>query len=246
MTQSVRETVIVIPARMGGTRLPGKPLLKIADKTMIHHVWDRCREIYDASDIFVATEDEIIESYCKKNDIQCVVTEPANSAIDRIFFFSQVIEANTYINVQGDEPIINPKDINSIIEYAEANRGCVVFGKTLATEVEFNDCSKAKVVCDLNNRLLYSSRAGIPLDNMGKFVQAERAIWIYAFPKSSLKLYFESFDKSVLDKIEDNEIVRFLEIGVPVFCVDLIGDSWAVDELKDIEIVESKIRDSQL
>jgi len=246
LTQNVRETVIVIPARMGGTRLPGKPLLKIVDKPMIHHVWDKCREIYDANDIFVATEDEIIEFYCEENGIQCVVTEPANSAIDRIYFFSKVIEANTYINVQGDEPIINPKDISSIIEYAEANRGYVVFGKTLATEDEFNDYSKAKVVCDLNNRLLYSSRAGIPLDNKGKFIQAERAIWIYAFPKSSLKVYFEFFEKSILDKIEDNEILRFLEIGVPVYCVDLIGDSWAVDEFKDIEIVESKIRDSQL
>lgn len=246
ITESIRDRVIVIPARMHGTRLPGKPLVLIAGKPMIQHVWDRCASVYSREDIYVATEDFEIENYCNENGINCVVTSKANSAIDRIFLFSKEIKAKTYINVQGDEPIINPRDIQDIVEYSSSNTDRVVFGKTKATKSEFEDFSKAKVVCDLEGRLLYSSRAGIPVNNKGEFVEAERAIWIYAFPATLLRKYFDSFGRTRLDEIEDNEILRFLEVGVPVYCIDLIGDSWAVDELKDIKIVESKMRESQL
>jgi 3-deoxy-manno-octulosonate cytidylyltransferase (CMP-KDO synthetase) len=241
--EAIRNEVIVIPARMSGTRLPGKPLILIAGKAMIHHVWDRCREVFPEKDIFVATEDQIIEEYCKSHKIQCVLTSSAHSAIDRVFLFSQVVKAKTYINVQGDEPIINPKDIMKVSDFSKLNREFVIIGKTAANEAEFNDFSKAKVVCDSEGKLLYSSRAGIPVDKKGQFVRAERAIWIYAFPSKSLQKYYDSFQLTHLDKIEDNEILRFLEIGDPVYCVDLIGDSWAVDELKDVAVVEARLKE---
>lgn len=230
--------VIVIPARMKGTRLPGKPLINILGKPMLLHVWERCAKVHNPENIFVATEDEAIEVFCKDFEINCVNTGPAATAIDRLKLFSDQVDADAYINVQGDEPVINPQDIKTILEYNKTWPERVVFGKTRATEEEFYDYSKAKVVCDLNGRLLYSSRAGIPLNNKGKFVEAERAIWIYAFNKEALEKYNESLDKTILDKIEDNEIIRFLEIEIPVYCVDVIGNSWAVDEKKDIQMVE--------
>ena len=227
---------------MSGTRLPGKPLIHIAGKPMIYHVWQQCLKVFSSEEIFVATEDQVIVDYCTQNDINVVNTGPANSAIDRLKLFSDIIKADTYINVQGDEPIVNPKDISTIVEYSKNYPNRVVFGKTEATENEFLDASKAKVVCALDGKLLYSSRAGIPLTPKGKFSKAERAIWIYAFPKSALDSYFESDGLTVLDKIEDNEIIRFLEIGVDVYCTNVIGDSWAVDEPKDLEVIESRIR----
>ena len=75
----------------------------------------------------------------------------------------------------------------------------------------------------------------------GKFVSAERAIWIYAFTKNDLNKYYGYKNQTPLEKIEDNEIIRFSEIGIPVYCVDVIGDSWAVDEKKDLKIVENLI-----
>ena len=234
--------VIVIPTRMGGTRLPGKPLIKINGVPMVKHVWERCSRVFSPDNIFVATEDQVIVDYCEEESINCVLTQKADSAIDRIKLFSDFIQAETYINVQGDEPLINEKDITTISNYAFKFNERVVFGKVKANQQEFEDYSKAKVVCDLNGKLLYSSRAGIPVDNSGHFVTAERAIWIYAFPRDALSKYFNSRSDSILDKIEDNEIIRFLEIGEPVYCVDVIGDSWAVDELKDIEIVEKRMR----
>lgn len=236
--------VIVIPARMGGSRLPGKPLIHINGKPMIFHVWQRCLKIFPAENIYVATEDQVIVEYCNQNGINVVNTGPANSAIDRLKLFSDVISADSYLNVQGDEPIINPEDISTIANYAKIFPERVVFGKAPASEKEFNDASKAKVVCALDGKLLYSSRAGIPLTPKGKYLKAERAIWIYAFPKKALDLYFASDKLTDLDKIEDNEILRFLEIGVEVYCTNVIGNSWAVDEPKDLAIIESKLKES--
>jgi len=233
--------VIFIPARMGGTRLPGKPLISILGKPMIQHVWERCVQAHPSELIFIITEDEIIKNFCGQNNIQCLVTKNADTAIDRVKFASDMIDADVYINVQGDEPIVNVNDIKTILAYTKLYSDRVVFGKTKATEDDFFDHSKAKVVCDKSGRLIYSSRAGIPLSNKGKFVGAERAIWIYGFYKSALDSYHDCSGKTKLDMIEDNEIIRFLEIDVPVYCIDLIGDSWAVDEFKDLEVVTNRM-----
>ena len=233
--------IIVIPARLKGTRLPGKPLMKILGKSIIWRVWNQCQKVHSKDRIFVATEDVEIENHCKRFGINCVVTGKANTAIDRIKLFSDLIKADAYINVQGDEPIINTKDVLTILKYNKKFPSRVVFGKTTANETEFYDFSKAKVVCDLSGRLLYSSRAGMPINSQGKFVSAQRAIWIYAFTRKDLIKYYEHNHHTPLEEIEDNEIIRFIEIGIPVYCADVIGDSWAVDERKDIKIVEELI-----
>lgn len=233
--------VVVIPARMKGNRLPGKPLIDIAGKPMIEHVWNRAIKVHNKEKVFIATEDEIIKTFCEKNNMNCVLTDNASTAIERIKLFSDIIKADSYINLQGDEPIVNVKDLKTILNYNKQFPNRVVFGKAECNQEEFNDFSKAKVVCDLNNKLLYSSRAGIPLNNKGNFVKAHRAIWLYAFNKKSLNKYYEYSKGTPLENMEDNEIVRFLEIGIDVYCVDMIGDSWAVDEVKDIEIVIKKI-----
>jgi 3-deoxy-manno-octulosonate cytidylyltransferase (CMP-KDO synthetase) len=234
--------VIVIPARMKGTRLSGKPLIKILDKPMIWHVWNNCIKVHNEKQVYIATEDQEIYDYCNTENIQCVLTGRANTAIERIALFSDIVNANTYINVQGDEPLANPEDILSIIEYNNCHPDRIVFGKTICNEADFKNYSKAKVVCDLNNKLLYSSRAGIPLNNKGEFISAERAIWIYAFNKSALDQYYSYRSGTHLEIIEDNEIIRFLEIGIPVYCVDLIGDSWAVDTLDDLVKVNNILK----
>ena len=107
--------VIVIPARMKGTRLPGKPLINILQKPMIQHVWEKCEQVISKDYIYVATEDDEIKDFCEKNNIKCIITGPAETAIDRIKLFSDKIKADLYINVQGDEPIVNINDIKSLL-----------------------------------------------------------------------------------------------------------------------------------
>ena len=223
---------------MNGTRLPGKPLLDISGKPMLLWVWEKCLLVMNKKDIFVATEDKIIEDFCSKHGMNCVNTGPAFTAIDRIKLFSDIIPAQSYINVQGDEPIINPADIQTIIKYTSKFPKRVVFGKCPASETVFFDHTKAKVVCCANGKLLYSSRAPIPMTTAGGFSSSEKAVWIYGFHKGALDAYYKGYDKAFIEKIEGNEIVRFLELGIEVFCTDVLGDSWAVDVKNDIKIVE--------
>ena len=210
---------------------------------MIWHVWNNCIKIHDSEKVYVATEDKEIHDYCKTENIKCIITESADTAIERIKLFSDAIEADAYINVQGDEPLANVNDIKAILDYNRLYPERVVFGKTKCTKDDFYNVSKAKVVCDLDNKLMYSSRAGIPISNKGKYISAERAIWIYAFNKHSLDKYYQYKSGTTFELIEDNEIIRFLEIGVPVYCVDLIGDSWAVDTKEDVNIVKDIMKE---
>ena len=233
---------IVIPARMKGTRLPGKPLIKVYGKTILERVWERCTKVLDSDNVYVATEDNDILNFCKKKNIKCIKTKKAATAIDRVKLFSDIIKSDLYINVQGDEPVFNIKDLKKLIRNAKKFPKRVIFGKTNCTKKEFYDYSKAKVVCDINNKLLYSSRAGLPINNKGQYEKAERAIWLYSFYKESLDKYYQYKQKTHLEKIEDNEIIRFLEIGIDVYCIDMIGNSWAIDEKKDIVILKKILK----
>ncbi len=234
--------VIVIPARMSGTRLPGKPLIDINGKPMIQHVWERCAIVHPQELIYIATEDSIICDFCTTHGINFVNTGPAETAIDRIKLFSDVISADSYINIQGDEPIVNVEDIRTLLKYNRLHPSRTCFGRARASEDEFRDHTKAKVVCDSAGKLLYASRAGIPVDVNGNFSSAFRAIWLYSFTKSSLDAYHSAASTTYLDKLEETEINRFLEISEPVYCVDMIGDSWAVDVPKDVLEVINRLK----
>ena len=124
----MKDQLVVIPARMRGTRFPGKPLVLINGLPMIHHVWNRCVQVFASSDIVVATEDEEIVSYCSANGLNAILTGIADSAIDRIKLVSDIVPAKTYINVQGDEPLVNIHDIRTISKHASTHPKHVIFG----------------------------------------------------------------------------------------------------------------------
>jgi 3-deoxy-manno-octulosonate cytidylyltransferase (CMP-KDO synthetase) len=234
--------VIVIPARMTSSRLPGKAMIDILGKPVIRHVWERCAQVHPEEDIFLATEDDVIVEYCEKNGMNCVNTGPAECATTRIKLLSDQVAAGGYLNIQGDEPLVNTEDVRRLLAYNRENPGRIVFGKTDCPEADFGDPSKAKVVCAPDGRLLFTSRAGIPLDIRGNFVSAEKAIWLFAYHKEALDRYVAERTYSRIDRIEQLDIIRLLELDIPVYCIDMIGDSWAVDEPKDVKIVEERMK----
>ena len=113
------EPVIIIPARFSSTRFPGKPLADINGKPMIYHVWNKCVKALHKSRVYVATDDHRIERVCKDLDISVVMTNSqCQTGTDRIFEVSKIIDSKTYINVQGDEPLIKVSDIEKIIDFS--------------------------------------------------------------------------------------------------------------------------------
>ena len=157
---------------------------------------------------------------------------------DRVYEVSKKIKADIYINVQGDEPIINPEDINIVIEASKKNPDKVINAMCPINKSDFNNPTIPKVVTRVDKSLLYSSRVGIPVNKNLLFSEAKKQVCIYAFPKQSLIDFSRIENKTSLEEVEDIEILRFLELGYEVQMVDVSNTSLAVDVPEDIEKVE--------
>ena len=233
----------MIPARMASTRLPGKPLLEIDGETMIRHTYEQCAEVFPPDQIYVATDSVEIKDECKHHNMQVVMTSSdCLTGTDRIAEFAETIEADYYINVQGDEPIINPDDIDAIAASIETNQGTILNGYArIEDEDEYRSIHVPKVTVRPDRTLLYMSRAPIPGNKTKTFQKAWKQICIYAFPQKALKEFASVSSKTPLEQEEDIEILRFLELGYDVQMVEVQGGSIAVDTPEDLEAVRQII-----
>jgi len=235
---------VIIPARMKSTRFPGKPLHEIMGKSLLLRTYDQCLKAVDRSLIYVATDHKEIEAHCLENNIKVITTsEECLTGTDRVAEAARSIESDYYINVQGDEPLINPDDIKIIIESCNKYNGEIINGYA---EIENSEMwvskSVPKVVKRQDGRLLYMSRAPIPGNKEGVFKKGMRQICIYGFPKKALIDFAKYNKKSDLEEIEDIEILRFLELGHEVRMIELSNESIAVDHIDDVKKVINKLQ----
>jgi 3-deoxy-manno-octulosonate cytidylyltransferase (CMP-KDO synthetase) len=239
------KSVIVIPARYSSTRFPGKPLLELNGKTMIQRVYEQCLKAVEAESIYVATEDSRILDHCKKLGIQCILTsDDCLTGTDRVAEVSNVIQADYYINVQGDEPVFNPEDILNLISHLPSANGKILNGYCeITSESDFRSTSVPKVVFREDKRLLYMSRTTIPGNKRNSFSFGYRQVCIYAFPKSALNAFASRKGKSFFEKEEDIEILRFIEMGYEVQMVEMSSESIPIDNPEDVEKVLNRISD---
>jgi len=221
------KAVIVIPARLSSTRLPSKPLLDISGKTMLHRTYLQCLQAFPANNVYVATDHEKIAAHCQEHDMNVVMTSiSCLTGTDRVAEFSQTVDADYYINVQGDEPIINPQDILAVQKACNENPGSVINGYAPITEEhQYRSLTIPKVVFRPDGRLLYMSRSPIPGNKTDVFRNAWRQICVYAFPKSALRAFALFQKKTTLEEQEDIEVLRFLELGYEVKMIPLSNNS---------------------
>ena len=238
------KSIIVIPARMQSSRLPGKPLIDIAGKTLIQRTYERCIMAVPKEQIYVATDNVEIFKHCKQRNMQVVMTsENCLTGTDRVAEVAEQIEANYYINVQGDEPLMNPQDILDTIKAAEKYTGEIINGYAPINEEDYQNLTVPKVVIRPDGRLLYMSRSPIPGNKNGSFQKAWRQVCVYAFPKIALQTFIKEGEKTPLEAQEDIEILRFLELGYEVRMIPLSVDSIAVDVPEDVERVKQKLKE---
>jgi 3-deoxy-manno-octulosonate cytidylyltransferase (CMP-KDO synthetase) len=242
------KTAIVIPARYQSSRLPGKPLTMLRGKPMIIRTYGQCLKAFPAEQIYVATDDQRISKVCEEQGIKVLMTSTeCRTGTDRVAECSRHLDADQFINVQGDEPLFNPKDLEKLIEAAKAFPGEVLNGYCLLEEDNlFYSGQVPKVVFRPDGRLLYMSRAPIPTNKNQSFVKAWRQVCAYVFPRSALASYVEKGHKTMLEEIEDIEILRFLELGWDVRMIKLSNKSVPVDNPEDIAKVERLIRERGL
>lgn len=236
---------IVIPARYRSTRFPGKPLAVIAGRSMLARTWDRCRLAVGEDRVWVATDDHRIVDHAREHGMQYVTTsEHCLTGTDRVAEAARSIDAEFFINVQGDEPLVDPADIRLVVAAAARHPGSVINAMApIDNEEDFRSSSVPKVLAAPDGRLLYMSRGAVPTDKSLGFSRAWRQVCIYAFTVASLERFVSVDAKTPLEEIEDIEVLRFLEMGVPVHMVEVSDTSVAVDHPIDVERVESVLRE---
>ena len=244
MRKKKNNFLLVIPARYKSKRFPGKPLAKINGVAMLKRTYIQCKKAINKKNIIIATDDLRIQKYCLKNDMPVFMTsKKCLTGTDRVVEVAKKKIFDFYVNVQGDEPIFNPLDIKNLIKSMYKNKNSVLTGFCPINEKEiFESVNIPKVIIGYKNELLYMSRKPIPNNGLNKKLKLfpSRQVCAYSFPRKLL-LKFPQKNKTHLEKLEDIEILRFLELGIPVKVVKMSTKSIAVDIPSDIFKVEKKL-----
>lgn len=247
--------VAIIPARMGSSRFPGKPLAPLHNMPMVGHVARRAAMAPALSATYVATCDPVIEDYCKKEGINCVMTADTHTRCStRTAQALLKIEAETgkkvdiVVMVQGDEPMVRPEMIEDAIRplLDDPAVNVVNLMAEMETLAEFEDPNEVKVVVDDNNDALYFSREPIPSRKKGSdMVPMRKQVCVIPFRRDYL-LKYNAMKETPLEIYESVDMLRILEHGDKVRMVPTSCRTWSVDTPDDLARVEKMMKDDDL
>ena len=241
------DTVAVIPARYASTRFPGKPLVPLLGRPMLLWVADVCSEALGGANVVIATDDDRIRSIAVDAGLRVEMTsDRALTGTDRIAEIVDRLGSEIILNVQGDEPLVDPADLLRIAAVKRAEPDVVVNGyHPLRPDEDPASPNIPKVVIDHAERLLYMSRCAIPGTKSGTPSPDTvhlKQVCIYGFSPDDLRMFAGAGVKGPLEAAEDIEILRFLELGRTVQMVRASTASLAVDAPEDVAPVEAALR----
>ena len=229
--------IAVIPARLASTRLPRKMLREIAGQPLVGMVYEAVRRSPILDDVMIATDSEEILSVCREHGWKARMTSSTHtSGTERVHEISADVAADVYMNVQGDEPMVRPEQIASLIRVMENPATQVGTLKTPAPAEDIPNPNAVKVVTDIKGRALYFSRATIPFDRNQTHPRYFKHLGLYAYRKPALD-QFVKLPESSLERSERLEQLRFLENGIPIFVGETPYDSVGVDTEEDLQRV---------
>lgn len=239
----------VIPARYASSRLPGKPLAKIAGKPMIQHVYEQAVKAELPSAVWVATDDRRVFEAVSAFGGQVVMTSAAHcTGTDRLAEVARRCDAEIIVNIQGDEPLIAPEVIDQVVKpFFQEPELVMTTLKSRLTEADFTNPAVVKVVTDQRGYALYFSRSLIPYPrNAGEDFAVYKHIGLYAYRKEFL-LQYSSMPQTPLEKAESLEQLRVLENGYRILVLGTNYQCVGVDTPEDLErvraILEYKVPD---
>lgn len=235
------DVVGVIPARFYSSRFEGKVLVDIGGKPMIQHVWEKAKQAKLLDDLIVACDDERVYKTVVGFGGSAIFTAKEHaSGSDRITEIVNPLDVKIVVNIQGDEPMIQPSMINGVIEELKNDDSLVAatIVKKIERAEEINDPNVVKVVVDKNNFALYFSRSTIPFirDEQSQEATFYKHIGLYAYTKDFLFTY-KNLPMSRLEQLEKLEQLRILENGYRIKVVETQFDTYGVDVPEDLERV---------
>ena len=236
----------VIPSSYGSTRFPAKPLSDICGKPMVWYVYQQAKKVKALSAVYVATDDQRIADVCEKYDMNYIMTSTEHKTPnDRVHEVSTKIDADIYVCINGDEPLIEPEvieralpDENDIddLEYYYSN-----IITTITNPVEVVDPTNIKAVVNAKGEAMWASRSPIPFPKGNMQFEYKKIVGIAAFSKKALQFYVDT-PRSQVEYTEELDLYRFLENGKKVKLKETECHTLSVDTPKDLEKVREVIQ----
>ncbi len=232
----------VIPSRYESSRFPGKPLAEICGKPMIYWVYRQAVKVKEFDDVIVATDDERIADVCRQYEMNVLMTSKEHpTGTDRLGEVAKLIEADFYVNIQGDEPLIEPETIKKVVDYKMERPETEVINTITPIREEFEITSNTcvKVVTNSEDDGIYLSRSPIPYPKKGQEITYYKHLGLYGLSRKAL-LFYASKKRTKLEQIEDIEMLRFVENHINIKFVTVDSATIAVDRAEDIARVEER------
>ncbi len=245
------KVIAVIPARMGSSRFPGKPLATLLGRSMIEHVYQRVHLCEALSETWIATCDEELRTAAEGFGARVVMTGSHHArASDRVAEATSDSDADIVVMVQGDEPMVVPEMISAALgPYSQGGNvpDCVNLTKRIRSEDEWRSPNTIKVITDLHNNALFMTRVPVPTLSAAGFAatRAMKQVCIMPFTAQTLQR-FALLKPTPLEILESIDMMRFIEHGHRVQMVETEIDSQAVDTPADLARVESLMENDPL
>ena len=224
----------LIPSRLSSTRLKNKPLLKIEGMPIVIHTYKRALLSKKLSDLYICCDDIRIKKVCDHYNVKCILTSKKHlNGTERIGEGFEKLKKNydLVVDIQGDEPLIDPKHIDQVIKFHEKNREIDIVLPTLKKFI-YSGKHVVNVLKTNNNFVIYLSRANLPFQFKKNNYLYYKHLSIISFRPSALKKFCNS-NQTILEKIEGIELLRALELDLKIKTLLLKGDSFSVDIKKD-------------
>lgn len=246
--------IAVIPARYQSSRFEGKPLAEICGKLMIERVYLQAKQVKEFEEVYVATDDNRIYNACLERNIPCVMTSTLHrTGTDRIGEVAEKIPADLYVNIQGDEPLIEPHTIRAAVVPFIENPSSDIQVTNLMTEikdpVDLINFTVPKVLAAKDGRGVYLTRSAAPFPKGNIDVKYYKQVCVYGFTPQALRFYCEygkKYGKAKIESVEDIEILRFIENGYRVQYIEVNSETIAVDTPNDLKRVIEYVKQNNL
>ena len=240
------KVIAVIPARYKSSRFEGKPLAEICGKPMIWWVYNVVNKIKSINQVYVATDDTRIYDVCKNYKINVIMTDNnIETPTERIYQVSKKIPADYYLMINGDEPLIEKNAIESVIPtkiYKD------IYVANIMTEIkssaEVIDYTNLKIITNNKGECIYISRSPIPYPKGTLNYTYKKHVGIYAYNKKALDFYHNT-ERGINEKVEDIDLLRFIENKKIVKMIEVDCDSLSVDTPKDLKRVEEILKEKK-
>lgn len=237
------KTICVIPARYASTRMPGKMLLDLCGHPMIWWVYQNAISVREFDEVYIATDEEKVKTVCESFGAKVIMTTSNCSClIDRLYEVSKIVDADYYVSVNGDEPILEPEVMPKVIPSFVETRKPIVRGlaRVFTDPAEVIDPGNMKLVIGQNGNCLYRSRSPIPYPQTTTQFTYKKYVGVELFNKTALEFYVNT-EQTELEKIEDIGAIRFLEYGIPIHYDIVESHSISVDTPKDLQVVRKAL-----